>query len=74
MATVRSGVRFDMFGKNVCDMCSNLVKQSGGRGRVRRYCSNRCKMRARNQRVAQERLERHRARYAAFRRREDARK
>lgn len=38
---------FDLFGKPSCVVCGAVIQQSGGRGRVRDYCSNRCKMKAR---------------------------
>lgn len=35
-----------------CAVCGMPIAQSGGRGRVRRYCSDRCRQRAcRSQRV-----------------------
>lgn len=46
-----SGVRYDGEGYQICAQCSKRVVQSGGRGRIKRYCSNCCKMRARAERV-----------------------
>ncbi|MBM3128206.1 MAG: hypothetical protein FJ009_06145 [Chloroflexi bacterium] len=38
-------------GPDKCRMCSQPIEQSDRGGRRKKYCSNRCKMRARQQRA-----------------------
>jgi hypothetical protein len=51
MAFQRRG-KTNLFGESVCVVCDVVIKQSGVQGRVRKYCSNRCKMKARYRRVS----------------------
>jgi len=50
MAHKELSERFDLWGNPSCVVCGKPIVQSGGRGRVRKYCNNACKMKERYRR------------------------